>query len=134
VVRTGCFVHRQNTETSYGALDAFFAGTLAMNNDLKCTTALQNSNFKIWILKGIEPESMNYITMEVENGSYSLRPANIEGAYFLYQYTLEERYLEMGSTMVNNLVKYCRTNEAYAALNDVRTKEKRDYMESLLFA
>jgi hypothetical protein len=122
------------TETSYGALDAFFAGTLAMNNDLKRAAALQKSNFKMWMLNDIEPESMNYVTKEVENGSYILRPENIESAYYLYQYTHDEQYLEMGAAMFNNLVKYCRTDDAYAALKDVRTKEKRDYMESFFFA
>jgi len=122
------------TETSYGALDAFFSGTLAMNNDLQRAADLQNSNYRMWMLNGIEPESMNYITKEVENGSYILRPENIEGAYYLYQYTHDERYLEMGAAMFDNLVKYCRTDEAYAALKDVRTKEKRDYMESFFFA
>lgn len=122
------------TETSYGALDAFFAGTLAMNNDLKRAAALQSSNYNMWMLNDIEPESMNYVTKEVENGSYILRPENIESAYYLYQYTHDERYLEMGASMFDNLVKYCRTDDAYAALKDVRTKEKRDYMESFFFA
>jgi len=122
------------TETSYGALDAFFSGTLAMNNDMKRAADLQNSNFRMWMQHGIEPESMNYSTMAVDNGSYILRPENIEGAYYLYQYTNDEKYLKMGKVMFDNLVKYCRTDEAYAALQDVRTKEKRDYMESFFFA
>ncbi len=124
----------KRTETSYGALDAFFAGTLAMNNDLTRAAALQSSNFRMWMLAGIEPESMNYKTMTVENGAYILRPENLESAYYLYQYTHDERYLEMGKNMFENLVKYCRTDDAYAALKDVRTKEKRDYMESFFFA
>ena len=40
----------------------------------------------------------------------------------------------MGKAMFDNLVKYCRTDEAYAALKDVRTMEKRDSMESFFFA
>lgn len=122
------------TETSYGALDAFFSGTLALNNDMKRAADLQNSNYAMWMQNDIEPESMNYVTKKVENGSYALRPENIEGAYYLYQYTHDERYLEMGKAMFDNLVKYCRTEEAYAALKDVHTKEKRDYMESFFFA
>ena len=124
----------KRTGTTYGALDAFFAGTLAMNNDLKRAADLQNSNYRMWMLHGIEPESMNYSTMTVDNGSYILRPENIEGAYYLYQYTGDELYLQMGAAMFNNLVKYCRTDEAYAAIQDVRTMEKRDYMESFFFA
>ncbi len=124
----------KRTGTNYGALDAFFAGTLAMNNDLKRAADLQNSNYRMWMLHGIEPESMNYSTMTVDNGSYILRPENIEGAYYLYQYTGDELYLQMGAAMFNNLVKYCRTDDAYAAIQDVRTMEKRDYMESFFFA
>jgi mannosidase alpha-like ER degradation enhancer 2 len=124
----------KRTETIYGALDAFFAGTLAMNNDLKRAADLQNSSYRMWMLHGIEPESMDYNTMKVDNGSYALRPENIEGAYYLYQYTHDERYPQMGKAMFDNLVKYCRTDEAYAALKDVRTMEKRDSMESFFFA
>ena len=40
----------------------------------------------------------------------------------------------MGQTYLNNLVKYCRTKDAYAALADVRTKKKTNSMESFFFA
>jgi len=124
----------ERTGTIYGSLDAFYAGTLAMAGDLKQAARLQESNFRMWMLNGIEPESMNYSTMEVENGSYILRPENFEGAYYLYQFTHDVRYLRIGKSMFDNLVKYCRNDVAYAALKDVRTKEKRDYMESFFFA
>lgn len=122
------------TSTTYGALDAFFAGTLAMHGDLKRAADLQQSNYIMWMMHGIEPESMNYSNMEVENGSYILRPENFESAYYLYQYTHDEIYPEMGKAMFENLITYCKTDVAYAALKDVRTKEKRDYMESFFFA
>jgi len=124
----------KRTATSYGALDAFFAGTLAMNNDLKRAAELQKSNFRMWQQNDIEPEVINYTTMKVENGSYILRPENFESVYYLYQYTKDEQYLEMGKTMFESLVKCCRTDDAYASLKDVRTKEKADSMESFFFA
>ncbi len=43
-------------------------------------------------------------------------------------------YLEMGRTMFEDFVKYCRTDEGYAALKSVVTKEKSDSMQSFLFA
>jgi hypothetical protein len=88
----------------------------------------------MWILHGIEPEAMDYSKMEVTYGPYILRPENIESAYYLYHYTHDEKYLMMGKTMFDNIVKYCRTQDAYAAIKDVRTMEKRDYMESFFFA
>ena len=124
----------KRTTTNYGALDAFFAGTLAMDNDLKRAAALQNSNYLMWMKNGIEPESMNYKTMKVENGAYILRPENFESAYYLYKYTNDPKYLEMGKNMFENLVKSCRTEDAYTAIQDVRTMEKKDYMESFFFA
>lgn len=124
----------KRTGTSYGSLDAFFAATLAMNNDLERAAALQNSNYRMWMLNGVEPEQLNYSTMKVENASYILRPENFESAYYLYQYTQDERYLDMGKNMFDNLVTFCRTDEAYASLKDVQTKEKQDSMESFFFA
>jgi mannosidase alpha-like ER degradation enhancer 2 len=40
----------------------------------------------------------------------------------------------MGRTMWRDFVKYCRTDEGYAALKSVVTKEKNDSMQSFLFA
>lgn len=40
----------------------------------------------------------------------------------------------MGYTYFNDIVKYCRTDDAYAMLSDVTTKSKSDEMESFFFA
>ena len=40
----------------------------------------------------------------------------------------------MGETMFEDFVKYCKTDEAYAGLKSVVTKEKADTMQSFLFA
>ncbi len=40
----------------------------------------------------------------------------------------------MGEQMWKDFVKHCRTDEAYAALKSVVTKEKADGMQSFLFA
>jgi mannosidase alpha-like ER degradation enhancer 2 len=43
-------------------------------------------------------------------------------------------YQQMGEMMFRDFVKYCRTEEGYAALKSVVTKEKADSMQSFLFA
>jgi mannosidase alpha-like ER degradation enhancer 2 len=43
-------------------------------------------------------------------------------------------YQRMGAMMFRDFVKYCRTDEGYAALKSVVTKEKADSMQSFLFA
>jgi mannosidase alpha-like ER degradation enhancer 2 len=45
-----------------------------------------------------------------------------------------EMYLQMGQQLFRDFVKHCRTDEGYAALKSVVTKEKSDSMQSFLFA
>ncbi len=59
---------------------------------------------------------------------------NGESAYYLYHFTKDPKYLHMGQLMFDDFVKYCRTEEGYAALGSVVTKEKSDSMQSFLFA
>jgi mannosidase alpha-like ER degradation enhancer 2 len=122
------------TGTDFGALDAFFPGTLALSGDLDRAKKLEDSAYKMWTTFGIEPEEMNYLTMKVTYNGYALRPEIIESAYYLYHFTRDPKYQEMGQTFFDSLVKYCRTEIAFAALSDVENKTKKDEMESFFFA
>jgi ER degradation enhancer, mannosidase alpha-like 2 len=124
----------RRTATYFGALDAFFPGELALSGDLDRARRLEESCYKMWTTFGIEPEVLDYSSMEVVAGGYPLRPEIIESAYYLHHFTNEPRYLEMGRTFFDSLVKYCRTDVAYAALSDVRTKKQTDDMESFFLA
>ena len=124
----------KRTETTYGALDAFFPALLAVSGDLKRARRLQASSFKMWNLHGIEPETLDYKTMRVIAGSYHLRPEIVESAYYLYHYTGDSEYRQMGKKMFDDFVKYCRTDSGYAALADVITKQQLDEMESFVLA
>ena len=131
--------------TTYGALDAFFPAVLALSGDLRRAQDLQESSYKMWIKTGIEPEEINYRTMEVTSPGYPLRPEIIESTYYLYHYSSGAaasrakrvdwaRHIEMGETMWRDFVKYCRHDVGYAALKSVITKEKSDSMQSFVFA
>jgi ER degradation enhancer, mannosidase alpha-like 2 len=139
----------KRTATTYGALDAFFPAVLAMSGDLNRARLLQDSSYKMWMKHGIEPEEINYTTMEVVSPGYPLRPEIIESTYYLYHYAKlgartsrppssakldAAHYQKMGEMMFRDFVKYCRTDEGYAALKSVVTKEKSDSMQSFLFA
>jgi len=139
----------KRTATTYGALDAFFPAVLALSGDLNRARLLQESSYKMWMKQGIEPEEINYETMEVTSPGYPLRPEIVESTYYLYRYaTLGARtsrpqssnkldsahYQQMGEMMFRDFVKYCRTDEGYAALKSVVTKEQSDSMQSFLFA
>ena len=124
----------KRTKTTYGALDAFFPGLLAFSGDLARARRLQTLSFKMWNLYGIEPEILDYKTMHVVNGSYHLRPEIVESTYYLYHYTRNPAYRQMGEKMFDDFVKYCRTEAGYAALADVISKKQLDEMESFVLA
>jgi mannosidase alpha-like ER degradation enhancer 2 len=120
--------------TTYGALDAFFPAVLALSGDLTRAKRLQESSFAMWRLQGIEPEEINYPSMTITEPGYPLRPEIVESTYYLYHYTHDAKYLLMGDTLFDDFVRHCRTDEGYAALKSVITKEKADSMPSFLFA
>lgn len=124
----------RRTATTYGALDAFFPAVLALSGDLRKAAMLQDSSFKMWTKEGIEPEEFDYQTMQIKSAGYPLRPEIVESSYYLYRYSKDPKYLRMGETMWRDFVKYCRTDEGYASLKSVVTKEKNDSMQSFLFA
>ncbi len=153
----------QRTSTTYGALDAFFPAVLALSGDLNRARLLQESSYRMWMKHGIEPEEINYQTMEVTGPGYPLRPEIVESTYYLYHYAAEKQaafrrgtrpsqaaqvpplnegsrdldpnhYQQMGEMMFRDFVKYCRTDAGYAALKNVVTKEQTDSMQSFLFA
>ena len=128
-MRTG-----KREQTRFGALDAFLPAVLALSGDLERAARLEESCYKMWTSFGIEPEEIDYATMTVTEGGYPLRPEIIESAYYLYYITKRPRYLEMGRTFFDSLRRYCKTEAGYAALKDVRTKEKKDNMESFFLA
>jgi len=124
----------RRTATTYGALDAFFPAVLALSGDLRRARRLQDSSFKMWQLHGVEPEELDYKTMQVKDASYALRPEIVESAYYLYHFTRDPKYLRMGETMFTDFVKACKTEAGYASLKSVVTKEKADVMESFVLA
>ena len=122
------------TASEFGALHAFFPAVLALSGDLPRAKRLQDSCFKMWNLHGIEPEVLDYRTMKVVSPGYQLRPEIMESAYYLYRYTKDPRYLEMGRTFLEGLEKHCRAGSAFTTLKDVTTKEKGDLMPSYFLA
>jgi mannosidase alpha-like ER degradation enhancer 2 len=124
----------KRTGTTFGSLEAFFPAVLCLGGDTARARMLEESCFKMWNLYGIEPEELEYTTMEVRAKQYYLRPEIIESAYYLYHFTGDRKYLKMGETFFRDIVKHCRTEAGYAYLKDVTTKQQADGMESFFFA
>jgi mannosidase alpha-like ER degradation enhancer 2 len=120
--------------TTYGALDAFFPAVLALAGDLKRAKLLQDSSYRMWNHVSVEPEEFDYRARKITSPGYPLRPEIVESTYYLYRYTKDQKYQRMGEQLWRDFVKYCRTDDGYAALKNVTTKEKTDSMQSFLFA
>jgi hypothetical protein len=124
----------KRTKTWFGLLDAFFPAVLALSGDVPTAARLQESCLKMWNKYGIECEQFDYMKMDTVNPKYQLNPEIMESAYYLYYYTKNPRYLEMGKTFLSGLKRYCRMEEGYSGLKNVATKERTDLMESYFLA
>ena len=73
----------KRTKTWFGALDAFFPGSLVLAGDIEMAARLQESCLKMWNRHGIEPEDFDYMKMEAARPRYFLNPEIMESAYYL---------------------------------------------------
>ena len=124
----------KRTATEFGALHAFLPGVLALGGDLGHARRLQDSCFKMWTLRGIEPELLDYRRMRVVSPGYPLRPEIIESAFYLHRFTKDPRYLDMGRTFFESIRAHCRTDAGDTVLKSVVTNEKGDLMPSYFLA
>ena len=124
----------KRTATEFGALHAFLPGVLTLGGDLDHARRLEDSCLAMWVLRGIEPELLDYRTMQVLSPEYPLRPEIVESAFYLHRFTKDPRYLEMGRTFFDGIRAYCRTESGYTVLKNVVTKEKGDLMPSYFLA
>src|SRR6185436_857470 len=124
----------KRTASEYGALHAFLPAVLALGGDLSRARRLQSSCFKMWNVAGIEPEVLDYRAMRIVHAGYPLRPEIMESAYTLYVKTKDPRYLDMGQTFFEGLVRHCRAGGAFTTLKNVETKEQGDLMPSYFLA
>lgn len=121
--------------STFGALDAFFPAVLALSGDVTRARRLQVSSFAMWREASIEPEEFDYRAWKITSPGYPLRPEIVESTYYLYKLSGDPRsYLYMGEQLWRDFVEHCRTDDAFAALKNVQTKEKADSMQSFLFA
>ena len=124
----------KETHSLYGALDAFYAGILALSGDTKTAAEIQKGNFYMWTHFNMEPEEFNFTADTITDPGYALRPENLESCFYLYRMTKNQKYLEMGKKMIDDILKNCKSKAGYAEVQDVRTMKLNDYMESFCFA
>lgn len=124
----------KETRSYYGALDAFYAGLLALSGDVATAQKIQDGNYYMWTRYNIEPEVFDFKKDSILYPSYPLRPENIESCFYLYRKTHDSKYLEMGKRMTDDIIDKCKTEAGFGAVKNVITLELEDSMESFFFA
>jgi mannosidase alpha-like ER degradation enhancer 2 len=124
----------KETNPLYGALDAFYAGILALSGDIATAKKIQQGNYYMWTTFNLEPEEFNFRNDSVLYPEYPLRPENIESCFYIYRKTKDPEYQRMGQRMINDILVKCKTDAGYAAMKNVKTLELSDSMESFFFA
>ena len=123
----------KQSATTYGALDAFYAGLCAYAGDVKTARKIQKANYYMWTRFNIEPEEFNFKTDSLLSPVYILRPESLESDFYLYRLTHDDSYLWQGKYMVDAILTHCYNDAGYASLKNVLTFEKMNSMESFFF-
>ncbi len=114
--------------------DAFFPAILALSGDTPSAEHYQKTWNWLWNQNGLEPMAYDYSNREITYPVYDLNPEIIESAFYLYHFTGKEVYRNMATKYWDDIKKYCRTDVAFTAIENVETKEKRDYMATYFLA
>ncbi len=114
--------------------DAFFPATLALSGDTTRAVRLQSTWASLWNKYGLEPMVYDYRTGEPGYPVYDLNPEIMESAYYLSRITGDPQFVEMNKGFWEDLKTHCRTDVAFASVENVATMEPRDYMPTFFFA
>jgi len=114
--------------------DAFLPAILAISGDVKRAEQLQQTWEWLWDKYGLEPMIYDYSTHTPNYPVYDLNPEIIESAYYLYEISGNEKYRKMNLKFYKDILKHCKTEIAFSAIENVETMEKRDYMATYFIA
>jgi len=123
----------KETATTYGALDAFYAGLQAYSGDITAAKNIQKANYYMWTHFNMEPEEFDFRTDSIHSAYYILRPENLESCFYLYRTTHSDEYLWMAKRMVDDILTHCKVEAGFASLKNVKTYEQTNSMQSFLF-
>ena len=114
--------------------DAYFPALLALSGDIPKAEKFQHSWNWLWDKNGLEPSVYDYGRDSITGPNYDLNPEIIESAYYLFHFTGDEKYRQMNEKYWNDLLKYCKNDIAFSSIENVITKERKDYMPTFFFA
>ncbi|RAJ88017.1 mannosidase alpha-like ER degradation enhancer 2 [Chitinophaga dinghuensis] len=124
----------ERTSTTVTLYDAFWAGLLCLAGDTARAAVFQDTWNGLWNKYGLEPMEYDYRKGIPFNPSYDLNPEIIESTWYLHYFTDDAKYLARGQQYYQDMIKYCKTDIAFTAIADVRTKKQRNELPTFFFA
>jgi hypothetical protein len=114
------------------SLSAFYQGLLAMAGKLDEAIETHLLYTALWTRYSALPERWSTVTGNIEHGLrwWGGRPEWIESTWYLYHATKDPWYLHAGEMALRDIKRRCWTKCGWAGLQDVRTGELSDRMES----
>lgn len=114
------------------SLSAFYPGVLTLAGRIEEATEIHLLATALWTRFSALPERWNVATGDIDNGLgwWGGRPEFIESTYYLYRATKDPWYLHVGEMVLRDIKRRCWTRCGWAGLQDVRTGELQDRMES----
>lgn len=123
-------------------LGAFWPGLQVLTGQLTDAIKTHLVYLKIWDYFDLIPERWRYAFHSgVENTTisdiialewYPLRPEFIESTYYLYRATKDPMYLQIGERVVELLKSKFMAPCGFSGIQDIRTGEKQDRMETFV--
>ncbi|KAK7223619.1 hypothetical protein V2G26_011622 [Clonostachys chloroleuca] len=114
------------------SLAAFYPGLLALAGEVE--EAIEGNLFytALWTRYSALPERWSFRENNIDSGIgwWPGRPEFIESTYYIYRATKDPWYLYVGEMVLKDIKWRCHAPCGWAGLQDVRTGEKQDRMES----
>lgn len=114
------------------SLGAYYPGLLALAGEVEEAIETNLLYTALWTRYAALPERFSVRDGTVEGGLgwWPGRPEFIESNYHIYRATLDPWYLHVGEMVLEDIKRRCWTKCGWSGLQDVRTGEKSDRMES----
>jgi hypothetical protein len=114
------------------SLSAYFPGLLTLSGELDEAIATHLLYTALWTRYSALPERWSTVTGTIESGLrwWGGRPEFIESTWYLYRATKDPWYLHTGEMALRDIKRRCWTKCGWAGLQDVRSGEQSDRMES----
>lgn len=114
------------------SLGAFYPGLLVLAGEVEEAVEANLVYTALWTRYAALPERWSVRENNVDGGLgwWPGRPEFIESTYHIYHATKDPWYLYVGEMVLRDIQRRCFTSCGWAGLQDVRTGEKSDRMES----